>query len=109
RLRRCARPHVAVLRPGERRAGRPLQLTPGRRHPRQLLPEPPRRGEPGARPGLDLRGEPDHALPGARQPAEERRPVSRLAAIAVACLVAAAAALLARAPSDRAGGAGVTA
>ena len=67
---------LALLPRGERRPGRPLQLAPRHGDPRQLLPEPPRRGEPGPRPGLDLRVEPDVGLPRARQPPEERRAVA---------------------------------
>ena len=95
RLRRRARPHLALLRRGERRAGRALQLPPRRRDPRQLLPEPPRRGEPGARPGLDLRVEPEDAVPQPRQPPEEPRAVTGARGAAVAGLGA----LLSRLPT----------
>src|SRR4030095_6679961 len=65
-----------------------LQLAVRLGDPRQLLHESPRRGEPGARPGLDLRVESDHSVPHAREPPEERRALMRKAWLGVVAVLA---------------------
>src|SRR5207237_256335 len=53
-----------------------LQRPPGPGDPRRLLLQSPRRGEPDHRARLAVRGQSAGGLPDARQPAEERRPLT---------------------------------
>src|SRR5262249_49042978 len=98
-LRRCARAHVHGLPGGERRSRRALQVTSRDGHPGQLLPEPPRRGEPGPRAGLHLRVVAAVDLSRARQPPEERGTLTvRTSLVVLAAAALAAVALWARRP-----------